>query len=77
LRASDYQLPNFEKISYLVMPLGKTGVGKSTTIQLLTGAKMVAMDGHIQADPEEIENNPVLKNIVSAKSTQSVTRYCQ
>ena len=60
------------------MPLGKTGVGKSTTIQLLTGAKMVvAMDGHIQADPEEIENNPVLKNIVSAKSTQSVTRYCQ
>jgi hypothetical protein len=35
------------------------------------------MDGHIQADPEEIENNPVLKNIVSAKSTQSVTRYCQ
>ena len=54
-----------------------TGVGKSTTIQLLTGAKMVTMDGHIQADPEEIETNPVLKNIVSAKSTQSVTRYCQ
>jgi ABC-type transport system involved in cytochrome bd biosynthesis fused ATPase/permease subunit len=77
LKASDCQLPNFEKISSLIMPLGKTGVGKSTTIQLLTGATMVSMDGHIQADPEEIEKNPALKNIVCAKSTQSVTRYCQ
>jgi ribosome biogenesis GTPase A len=59
------------------MPLCKTGAGKSTTIQLLSGAKMIMKDGHIQADPEDIEIIPLLKKIVSDRSVPSVTRYCQ
>ena len=38
---------------------------------------MVMNDGHIQADPEEIENIPLLKKIVSARSILPVTRHCQ
>ena len=60
------------------MPLGNAGAGKSTTIQLLSGAKMVVMNEcHIQADPEVTENISLLKNIVSARSIQIVTRHCQ
>ena len=57
--------------------MGKTGVGKSTTIQYIYGLTMVKTGKHIQADPNELKDHKQLQKIICADSTQSVTRYCQ
>jgi ABC-type transport system involved in cytochrome bd biosynthesis fused ATPase/permease subunit len=55
----------------MILPLGKTGVGKSTTIQLLAGADMVKNvdTHHIQASSKALSDIPGLITIVSGGST--------
>jgi septin family protein len=55
----------------IILLLGTTGAGKSTTIQYLFGANMVNKKGHIQADPMPIK----LKTFIASAAMKSETRY--
>ena len=58
--------------------LGRTGVGKSTTIHFLGGSRMVqtTVNGLNHIAPTEIKNS-ALENVKSAPFAQSVTRYIE
>lgn len=59
----------------VILLLGGTGTGKSTTIQFLAGSNMERTEeGHIQAAANE-NQNPALAKVVSSFSVQSETRY--
>lgn len=60
----------------IILFLGGTGVGKSTTMHFLGGSKMVntVVDGLNHIAPTEIKN-PDLKSVRTAPFSQSVTRY--
>lgn len=55
----------------IILVLGTTGAGKSTTIQYLYGAPMRLSNGHIQAYPMPLP----LKDFVSSSAMRSITRY--
>jgi len=56
----------------IILLLGTTGCGKSTTIQYLCGANMVkSNDGHIEANPMP----PELQNFIASSAKCSTTRY--
>ena len=64
---------NSEKIKNqsIILVLGTTGAGKSTTIQYLWGAPMLEFKGHIQAYPMP----EPLKDFISSSAMRSITRY--
>ena len=75
LQAAKDQTPDISKGDAVIILLGKTGVGKSTTIQYLCGCNMKQFDKeHIQA--VDLGRNPYLERIVSKGGFDSVTRYC-
>ena len=55
----------------IILILGTTGAGKSTTIQYLFGAPMKVSNGHIQAYPMP----EPLKDFISSSAMRSITRY--
>ncbi len=63
LDASKTQIPDFQKIDELILLLGRTGVGKSTTIQFMSGIDMVQIGRHIQGNPDQMKQFPELAKI--------------
>lgn len=64
---------NSEKIKdrSIILVLGTTGAGKSTTIQYISGAPMKQFENHIEAYPMPDR----LKEFVSSSAMRSITRY--
>jgi flagellar biosynthesis GTPase FlhF len=60
----------------IILFMGRTGSGKSTTIHFLSGSKMVQVeeDGYDHIAPTEIKN-PDLEKITSSPKARSETRY--
>lgn len=61
----------------VILLLGKTGVGKSTTIQYLAGSKMVEIkvNGKAHITPVDVKNEALKSVVISSSDSSSETRF--